>query len=131
VVTFINLAPDARGVENMARAFREGIAEAERRMIRAETLAENDLGEYDIYQPDLGLIQEGLRTVVEREEKRIASLQEGLDACQLALAANQILLALSGLGNRLELDGEPGEADRVREAIDIIVELAGKAGMKG
>jgi energy-converting hydrogenase Eha subunit H len=131
VVTFINLAPDARGVENMARAFREGIAEAERRMIRAETLAENDLGEYDIYQPDLGLIQEGLWTIVEREEKRIASLQEGLDACQLALAANQILLALSGLGSRLELDGEPNEAERVREAIDVIVKLAGKAGMKG
>jgi hypothetical protein len=87
VVTFINLAPDARGVENMARAFREGIAEAERRMIRAETLAENDLGEYDICQRDLSLIQEGLWTIVEREEKRIASLQEGLDACQLALAA--------------------------------------------
>jgi hypothetical protein len=131
VVTFINLAPDARGVENMARAFREGIAEAERRMIRAETLAENDLGEYDIYQPDLGLIQEGLWTIVEREEKRITSLQEGLDACQLALAANQILLALSGLGSRLELDGEPNEAERVREAIDVIVKLAGKAGMKG
>jgi hypothetical protein len=130
-MTFINLAPDARGVENMARAFREGIAEAEWRMARAEKMAENDLREYDIRESDLRLIEEGLWTVVEREEKRIASLQDGLDACQLELAANQILLALSGLGNRLELDGEPGEADRVREAIDIIVELAGKAGMKG
>lgn len=133
-MTLINLAPDARGVENIARSFREGIQRAQEKLAKVERLIEDveaGDGEYRGHlSSELDLIAEGLWLVVAQENDRVIELDKALYECELCVEANRVLRQLRE-EEVFNEDDFKGIASTLRDAIALIGKLAERAGMKG
>jgi hypothetical protein len=132
---FINLAPDAKAVETIARSFRENIDQAGQKINRIEALlkdVEAGTGEYEMHlSADLNDIAEGLYLIINAEEKRIESLQDGLDACELAIEANELIRKLNAERDfAYSVQNNYQMGDFFNHAVAVIAKIAEKAGMK-